>query len=109
MPRIIAALFLLPPLMGVVGGAMAEPTPSRQAELLYMLKHDCGSCHGMTLKGGLGVPLLPQHLAARDAADLAMVILDGIPDTPMPPWRALLTPDEAGWLAIAMKQGRALP
>ena len=27
---------------------------ARQAELLYLLKHDCGSCHGMTRKGGLG-------------------------------------------------------
>ena len=32
------------------GGAVA----GRQEELIYRLRQDCGSCHGMTLKGGLG-------------------------------------------------------
>ena len=32
---------------------------ARQAELIHRLKHDCGSCHGMTMKGGLGPPCCP--------------------------------------------------
>ena len=67
-------------------GARAEPTADRQGELLYRLRQDCGSCHGMTLKGGLGPALLPDALAARSENDLAAVILNGVLGTPMPPW-----------------------
>ena len=35
---------------------------TRQAELSHMVKQDCGSCHGMTLKGGLGPALLEENL-----------------------------------------------
>jgi len=37
-----------------------EISAERQTELLYLLKQDCGSCHGMTLQGGLGSSLLPE-------------------------------------------------
>ena len=59
----------------------------RKAELTNLVRHDCGSCHGMTLKGGLGTPLLPEIMATYDADVLAEIILDGVPGTPMPPWR----------------------
>jgi len=45
--------------------AAAGIDPVRQTELLYLLKHDCGSCHGMTRKGGLGPALLPANLRDR--------------------------------------------
>ena len=93
----------------MAGPAGAEPTADRQRDLLYMLKQDCGSCHGMTMKGGLGAPLLPDAMAERDTADLTAVILNGIPGTPMPPWRALLSADDATWLADALKSGKGLP
>jgi mono/diheme cytochrome c family protein len=38
------------------GPVPAALDTARQAELLHLLKHDCGSCHGMTRKGGLGPP-----------------------------------------------------
>lgn len=60
---------------------------------------DCGSCHGLTRKGGLGSPLTPDDLAHAEPEGLAMIILDGIPGTPMPPWRPLLTEEEALWIA----------
>lgn len=85
--------------------AQAEPLAARQDELLHRLRHDCGSCHGMTLKGGLGPPLLPAALAERAEEDLADVILHGAPGTPMPPWAFELTDDEALWLARRLKQG----
>lgn len=85
--------------------AAAEPPAERQDELLYRLRQDCGSCHGMTLKGGLGRPLLPDALAGAEAEALAEVILDGIPGTPMPPWRGQLSEAEALWIARALKQG----
>ena len=61
----------------------------------------------MTLKGGLGSPLLPQALDGIPAESLAEIILNGIPGTPMPPWAGLLSADEAGWIATELKKGLA--
>ena len=81
---------------------------ARQAELLYLLKHDCGSCHGMTRKGGLGPPLLPGNLRDRPPMLMENTVLDGRPGTPMPPWRGLLTEQEVHWLLEAMRRGEGL-
>lgn len=90
-----------------VPAAAAEeaPKPERRAELLHRLKHDCGSCHGMTLKGGLGPALLPAALAEKAVESLADIILNGVPRTPMPPWRGELSDAEARWLAAQLKAG----
>lgn len=80
-------------------------SPARQQELMNLLKHDCGSCHGLTMKGGLGSPLLPTRFVDVPVEALAEVILDGLPGTPMPPWRPLLSEAEAGWLAQQLKTG----
>ena len=85
--------------------ATAELDSSRQNELLYLLKHDCGSCHGMTLKGGLGPSLLPEALSGKPAGLLVSTILDGRPNTAMPPWKNMLTQDEAEWLTAQLLQG----
>lgn len=95
----VAGLFLL----GAAPVA-AELDSDRQKELLYLLKHDCGSCHGMTMKGGLGKPLEASLLAERTDADLLAVILDGMPGTPMPPWRPLLTEEEALFLIHTLRE-----
>ncbi len=73
--------------------------PERAVALTRFIRQDCGACHGITLKGGLGPDIRASALAGRTAGDLAAVILDGIPDTPMPPWRPLLSEDEALWIA----------
>ncbi len=85
-------------------GAIAAP---RQAQLLHMLKHDCGSCHGMTMKGGLGSSLMPEALAGKSDDELVAVILDGRPGTPMPRWHPLLTAAEATWLVRTLRRGEA--
>ncbi|HID45697.1 MAG TPA: cytochrome c [Chromatiaceae bacterium] len=85
--------------------AHAEPVAARQAELLYLLKHDCGSCHGMRLEGGLGPALTPQRLQPLSRETLGATILHGRPGTPMPPWRPFISRDEALWLASQLKQG----
>lgn len=91
---------------GVVGAqAGQELAAARQADLMNLLVQDCGSCHGLTMKGGLGSPLLPKTLDGKDAASLAEIILDGIPDTPMPAWRGQLSAAEALWMARQLKQG----
>jgi len=92
-------------LLAATGASQAAPSSDRQAELLHRLKHDCGSCHGMTMKGGLGPPLLPEVLAPKSDQGLAEVILQGIPGTPMPPWQSELTRDEALWIARLLQRG----
>ncbi|MCP4183793.1 MAG: cytochrome c [Hyphomicrobiales bacterium] len=77
----------------------------RKAELTNLVRHDCGSCHGMTLKGGLGTPLLPEIMATYDADTLTDIILDGVPGTPMPPWRELLTVEETQWVVKQLQTG----
>lgn len=85
--------------------APAEPPQARRAEILRMVRQDCGSCHGLTLKGGLGPPLAPAALAGKDAAQLQFVVLHGRRGTAMPPWRRFLTEDEAGWVVELLRKG----
>ncbi len=83
--------------------ALAEIPQERAAELEHLVIQDCGSCHGLTMKGGLGRPLTPEALAEAEPEGLALIILDGIPGTAMPPWRPILTEDEALWIAAWLK------
>ncbi|WP_254445749.1 c-type cytochrome [Ruegeria arenilitoris] len=67
--------------------------------LKRLVHQDCGSCHGLSLKGGLGPDLRSETLGHYDTEVLTGVILDGIPDTAMPPWRPLISEEEAEWIA----------
>ncbi len=98
--RSLAISLLIPGL-----AAAAAPQGAREAELRNMLLHDCGSCHGLTLKGGLGPALLPGNLQAKPEGYLTATILYGRPGTPMPPWGPFLSPEEAQWLAQLLKEG----
>jgi cytochrome c55X len=86
----------------------AAPDTQRQGELRHLLKHDCGSCHGMTRKGGLGPALLPENLQERPRELLVLTVLDGRPGTPMPPWRGQLSEEEANWLVDVLLRGEDL-
>mgnify|MGYP003384343032 CR=1 FL=1 len=81
-------------------------TDSRQAELTHIVKQDCGSCHGMTLKGGLGPALLVDNLQNKPILFIQNTILYGRAGTAMPPWKTLLTEQEALWIAEQLKQGK---
>jgi len=83
----------------------AEIPAARRAELLHLLKQDCGSCHGLRLAGGLGPALTPQALADKPAVMLREVILNGRPGTPMPPWSGFMNRREAEWLVQALRRG----
>lgn len=83
----------------------APPTPARQQSLLHLLKQDCGSCHGLTLQGGLGPAITPQALAGKSPLALRTVILEGRPGTPMPPWKPFMTETEADWLVRQLQAG----
>lgn len=80
----------------------AEPMPERQTELLRMLRQDCGSCHGMRLTGGLGPALTADALQGKPWQSLSATIFHGRPGTPMPPWKSMLSSEEADWLALQL-------
>ena len=88
--------------------ALATPAAAQDAKRLeHMLVQDCGSCHGLTMKGGLGKPLTAQSLADVEPESVASIILDGLPGTAMPPWRPLLTENDALWMANYLKSRKA--
>lgn len=98
--RLSAALLCL-----AFAAQVAAIEPARQAQLKYLLQQDCGSCHGMTLKGGLGPALLPENLQGKPDELLVHTILDGRKDTAMPPWKSELSQEDAQWLVELLRQG----
>jgi len=95
--------FVLAPL------ALAEepptPPPQRSRALRRMVRQDCGSCHGLTLRGGLGPALLPEALRDKPPAGLKYTILLGRPGTAMPPWKTFLSEAEADWIVAQLLRG----
>ncbi|MDH4096407.1 MAG: cytochrome c [Betaproteobacteria bacterium] len=85
--------------------AAGEPALARRAELLHLVKQDCGSCHGLTMKGGLGPSLEPATLAQKDEEQMQFVILHGRRGTAMPPWSTFLSEAEALWIVGQLKKG----
>ncbi|MFC4259270.1 c-type cytochrome [Marinobacter lacisalsi] len=75
------------------------------AELRNLVLQDCGSCHGMTLRGGLGPSLRPDDLAQMSVGAIAALIREGVPGTAMPPWKALLSEPEIHWISERLKSG----
>ena len=93
-----AALMLVSP-------TITPADPIDPDALQRFVHQDCGSCHGLTPMGGLGPEITPEAMQFYDRDVLTTVILDGIPDTPMPPWRPLLSPQEAEWIADYLLTG----
>lgn len=89
------------------GGAKAPLTAERQAELRHLLKQDCGSCHGMTLKGGLGPSLRLDDIQGHTIESLKATILLGRPGTAMPPWSRLISDRDAEYIAEQLLAGIA--
>jgi cytochrome c55X len=83
-----------------------EPSPERQTTLRNLLNHDCGACHGLTLKGGLGPSLLPDALAGKPDDSLIETILEGRKGTAMPPWQPFMSKDEAAWLVGFLRKAK---
>jgi cytochrome c55X len=108
-PSLSAAAFCsLAALAAAIGVASAhgqEIAADNSARLRDLVQQDCGSCHGLTLKGGLGKPLTAESLAQWNRDQVAAIILNGVPGTPMPPWRPLLTETEARLIADMLKEG----
>ena len=91
-----SVLFSTAVLMATTAFAADALDPNALKRLVHQ---DCGSCHGLSLKGGLGPDLRSKTLEHNDPEVLTGVILDGIPGTAMPPWRPLISQEEAEWIA----------
>lgn len=83
----------------------AGMSPERERELTRLVRQDCGSCHGMSLRGGLGPALLPGSLADKPLESLAFTVMQGRPGTAMPGWRAFLSEAEARWIVERLAGG----
>ena len=99
------ASFSVVSLLALPLAVAAGPSGTRQLELRHLLIQDCGSCHGMTLKGGLGPALLPANLDGKPDGLLVNTILLGRHGTAMPPWESMLTHEEAVWLVEQLRAG----
>ena len=101
----VALSWVLAATAAPVAAADVAPDAARRSELVNLVRQDCGSCHGMTLKGGLGPALTRESLRDKPAESLAATILYGRPGTPMPPWRAFVSASEADWIVRRLQEG----
>jgi cytochrome c55X len=92
-------------LFSVAACADEKIKQTRQRELVQLVRNDCGSCHGMTLKGGLGPALLPDSLRDKAPEGLRETILRGRTGTAMPPWSAFISEEEANWIVEQLMKG----
>lgn len=91
-------------LAAAIGSAAAElPSSERQQELMRLLLADCGSCHGLTMNGGLGPPLRKENLAAKPDEYIFTVIREGMAGTPMPPWNRFLNDADVRWMVDVLR------
>lgn len=81
------------------------PDAARQRELTRLVRQDCGSCHGMQLTGGLGLPLTPEALRDKPLESLEATIHGGRPGTAMPPWKTILSESEIRWIVQRLIAG----
>lgn len=102
--RVSAILVLL--MLCFASPAMLADEPTRSPDDLgNLVVQDCGSCHGLTLKGGLGPPLRPENLSHLPEAAITAIISEGVPGTAMPPWKPLLAPADIEWISHQLKAG----
>lgn len=101
--RFIAVALLAAPAILLGGEGSGQSVD--ESRLSNLVVQDCGSCHGLTLRGGLGPPLRPEDLEHLPAEAIAAIIREGIPGSAMPPWKPLLAPEEIQWISRQLKSG----
>ncbi|ENO85262.1 c-type cytochrome [Thauera linaloolentis] len=105
------AVFLGAALIAAFASASASDVPppapeaQRARELIHIVRQDCGSCHGLTLAGGLGPALTPDVLADKPFEGLVATVVSGRPGTPMPPFRSIVSEPEAEWIVDQLMRG----
>ena len=107
MPKAVAAGICAAMLFASIAAAAGDLPESRAVELERLVVQDCGSCHGLTLKGGLGPDIRAATVEGASAEALAEIVLQGVPGTAMPPWHPLLSEAEALWIAEFLLKGAA--
>ena len=100
-----AFLSLVLALAASAAGAQGTPDPDRAAQLVRMVRQDCGSCHGIQLTGGLGPALTRDRMADFPLDSLVAVIYHGRPGTPMPGWKSMISEADAHWIARQLQTG----
>jgi len=103
--RWLAGALLCLLVVPVMADSAAPASPQRQSELANLVLQDCGSCHGMTLRGGLGPALRPENLNLLPVEAIAAIVAEGVPGTAMPPWKPLLSAGEIQWISRQLKAG----
>ena len=105
----LLCILLLLGSFGIVSVTTAQeaplPSPIRTQALIHMVRQDCGSCHGLALRGGLGPALLPENLRDKPPTGLKYTILLGRPGTAMPPWQPFMSEAEADWIVAQLLRG----
>ena len=101
----LALLALLATPLAVAAAQASEPDLARQRELTHLVRQDCGSCHGMQLTGGLGLPLTPEALRDKPRESIEATIHGGRPGTAMPPWKTILSESEIRWIVQQLIKG----
>jgi cytochrome c55X len=105
MKRLFATCAFTATLALAAAASAADVSADRQGELKDMLDNTCVNCHGPGLTGAVGPALTPDALKGKDDAMLEQTILNGRPDTPMPPFGGMLSPDDAEWIVHHLKGG----
>ncbi len=105
---LLMAIMLLTVTAAYTAEGSQNISAQRQAELHNLLLQDCGSCHGMTMKGGLGPALTADILKNKSRQMIELTILRGRPGTPMPPWDTILTKEEVRWIVDKLYSGVTL-
>jgi len=104
MKRLII-FFMLSNVSALNHACAEELSNERQTELTDLLLQDCGSCHGMTLKGSLGPAITSEALANKSKEEIFLTISNGLPGTPMSPWKNILSEADIHWLVSTLKNG----
>lgn len=111
LPPLVAhvAVFLGAALVAAYASAsdapVLQPDGERYRELVHIVRQDCGSCHGLTLAGGLGPALTVEALAGKPADGLVATIIGGRPGSAMPPFRGIVSEAEAQWIVDQLMRG----
>lgn len=93
-------------LLLLTGAVLAgEPVDARRHELVRLVRQDCGSCHGMQLTGGLGLPLTAAALKDKPVDGLVVTVMHGRPGSAMPPWQTIISEAEAEWIVRQLMAG----
>lgn len=88
----------------LAGGAQSPPPGSVGALYASM----CANCHGPTMQGGQGPSLVDDEWKhGAEDADLARVIRDGVPGTPMVAFRSTLSEEQIRALVIYVREYQA--